>query len=376
MNTKPVLYIIIEEQYSNTTWCASVCDGIHKEAAKRSIKVRLCNKQSLQRLPAGTIVVLLGSSYPFALEYVEFCTRLQLRPIIAGFEAFQTDMQVSYITVDRRRSMSDIVKALISCGARHIALLGINSSIQTDMHKYHGYADTVLTYNVGSPGEDVYYSDNGLHACMEEFWASYEKFDAIACANDYYAVQLCHEAHERGVRIPENLMITGYGNTCVSQFTNPTLTTVALNLSSLGTQVITLHRLLSRNPDLLSCNAALKSEIIFRSSTRQERSPLPELPLVKEDAVSQFEPTFEEQLFPIYALENILTTMDSTDFKLIQGLLDNESYNLLAEKLFLSDTAFKHRLYKLFETTGCKNRKELTSLILKYIPQYHVDSLI
>lgn len=373
---KPTLYLLSEKEYANTTWCIKTCEGIYKEAAKRSVHIVNCNDSLLSKLTPGSIVVLLCSSYPFALQYIRRCTALGLRPIIAGFEFFQTDLLVSYITTDRRRSMSDIVRALISCGAKHIALLGVHSSIQTDMHKYHGYADMVLAYQAGNPKTDVYYSNDGLLPCMEAFWKNYEAYDAVACANDYYAIQLCYEARKRGIEIPKDLMVTGYGNTRISQFTAPSLTTVSLNFTSMGMQVLNLYRILSKNPDMLSCNAALKSEIVFRGSTRQIQMPMPILPVISDETESDFESSFEEYLFPIYALEKILTTVDATDFKLLQGLLDQESYGVLAEKLFLSDTAFKHRLYKLFHATGCQNRKELTALLSKYMPHFQAELLI
>lgn len=55
---------------------------------------------------------------------------------------------------------------------------------------------------------------------------------------------------------------------------------------------------------------------------------------------------------------------------LSSGLLQKESYNRLAENLFLSDTAFKYRLYKLFSAANCKNRTELTELFRNYIPEF------
>ena len=364
--------MIIEKQYLNSTWCASIRDGICKEAAKHSIKIKLCEKQSLHALPCGSIVVLLGVSYSFAADFSRLCLQNKLRPFIAGFEFLHTDMQVSHITIDRRSSMSYMVNSLVSCGAKHIALLGINSLVSTDIEKLRGYTDAALAHGVSNPGEDVYYSDNDLSSCMEAFWKKHDKYDAVACANDFYAAHLCYEASLRNIRIPEDLMVTGFGNARISQFTSPSLTTVALDLSALGAQVIALCRLLYRNPDLLSCNATFKSEIIYRGSTRIPSEPLPE-PIAAVLSPSELEPTFESQLHSIYALENILTVADDTNINLIQGLLSNESYSTLSEKLFLSDTAFKHRLYKLFSATNCKTRKELTALFLKYIPQYKVN---
>jgi DNA-binding LacI/PurR family transcriptional regulator len=371
LNTeKQILYIIAENQYSNTTWYSRVIEGIYKEAARRQMKVVLCADEQFRQLPKGTIPILLGSSLPFITEYINLCILKEYRPIVAGFEVFQNSQQVSYITINRQQAMSEVVKALLSCGARHIALLGVNSSIQTDMLRYNGWAAVVRAYGIGDIKKDVFYSDSGLPACMDAFWEHYREYDAVACANDYYAAYLCSQAAQKNVSIPETLMVTGFGNTQISQYTHPTLTTVALNLSSVGIQTINLFRSLSKNPDLLSCTATLKSEIIYRNSTRWQKQPLPGKAIFTENITSAFEPTFESHLKNVYALENTLMTMDDTDRKIISGLLQKESYNRLAENLFLSDTAFKYRLYKLFSATNCKNRTELTELFRNYIPEF------
>ena len=371
MNTeKQKLYIVAEKQYSNTTWYNQVIEGIYKEAARRPLQVVLCSEAELYGLFPGTILVLLGSSLPFITQYLNLCTELELRPIVAGFEIFQSSLQVSYITINRRQAMSEIVKTLLSCGAHNIALLGVNSSIQTDMLRFDGWAAVVKAYKAGDPNKDVFYSDSGLLACVDIFWKHYRNYDAVACANDYYAAYLCSEAGKRGIRIPYDLMITGFGNTRISQYTCPSLTTVALNLSSVGSQVIQLYRSLSKNTDLLSCTATLKSEILLRGSTKEIKKPLPGKAIFQEEIASAFEPTFERDLKSIYALENTLITMDETDRKIIDGLLQNEPYSFLAEKLYLSDSAFKYRLYKLFAATGCSGRADLTELFRQYIPLF------
>ncbi len=367
---KQKIYIVAEDQYSNTTWYNQVIEGIYKEAAKRPLQAVLCSEEELNRLSPGTILVLLGSSLPFITQYINLCVQLELRPIVAGFEIFQSSLQVSYITINRRQAMSEMVKTLLSCGARHIALLGVNSSIQTDMLRFDGWAAVINSYQAGNPEKDVYYSDSGLYSCVEKFWEHVGDYDAVACANDYYAAYLCSEAGKRGIRIPFDLMITGFGNTHISQYTNPALTTVALNLSSVGSQVIQLYRSLSKNTDLLSCTATLKSKIILRGSTKPIKKPLPNKAIFPEEITSAFEPTFESDLKSIYALENTIVTMDETDRKIIEGLLLNEPYSFLAEKLYLSDSAFKYRLYKLFTATGCNGRTELTELFRQYIPLF------
>ena len=58
--------------------------------------------------------------------------------------------------------------------------------------------------------------------------------DAIACANDYLAVGVIHALHDRGVRVPDDVAVTGFGDHDVGRSVIPRLTTVALPTREIG----------------------------------------------------------------------------------------------------------------------------------------------
>ncbi len=370
---KQELYVIAERQYSNTNWYIRIITGLYQEAGKKSFKIIFCTDFDLQFFQPGTILVLIGSSQPFMQKYIRLCTKFSLRPIITGSRFGQTNMPVSYITINRYSAMIDMIQALISIGAKSIALLGVNSSFQTDMQRYEGWVSAVRFHNAANPEKDVYFSDNGFLTCMDAFWENVHKYDAVACTNDWYASYICSHAPKHNISIPEDLMVTGFGNTSLGQYTNPPLTTVSLNLSSVGKQVLTLHRILSQNLDLQACTETLKSDIIFRGSTKKAVSDAtpPENPiLLTNEFFPDFNPADEQHLEKLYALESTIERIDDTDDKIIHGLLEGIPYQALAEKLFLSDTAFKYRLQKLFASVGCKTRAEMLQLFQNYIPRF------
>ena len=370
---KKELYVIVEKQYSNTNWYIRIMNGLYQDAAKKSFSVTFCTDSDFPSFAPGTILVLIGSSHPFVQKYIQLCTKFSLRPIVIGSEFHPANIPVSCIAINRYSAMIEMVQSLVSIGAKSIALLGINSSFQTDMQRYNGWVSAVRFYGVGNTEEDAYFSDHDFETCMDAFWENVHKYDAVTCTNDWYASFVCSHATKHGVSIPEDLMVTGFGNTLVGQYTDPPLTTVSLNLSSVGKQVITLYSMLSNNPDLLACTETLKSDIIFRGSTKKavpDMTPLDKPVLFADEFFTDFNPADEQHLKKLYALENAIGKADETDCKLIHGLLDGISYQTLAEKLFLSDTAFKYRLQKLFASIGCKTRTELVQLFQKYIPRF------
>jgi LacI family gluconate utilization system Gnt-I transcriptional repressor len=58
--------------------------------------------------------------------------------------------------------------------------------------------------------------------------------DCIFCSSDQLAIGVLFEAMARGVRVPEKLAIMGFGNTAISEQTNPPLTVVAVDGTRIG----------------------------------------------------------------------------------------------------------------------------------------------
>jgi hypothetical protein len=367
---KHTLCIVTEVQYSKTTWCNDLIEGIHKEAIKRSITVLVRRENNLKTFPPGTVVVLVGSSLPFIYSCIGTCLRYDLRPLVAGFEVLQSNLNVSYVTINRRQSMVEMVRHLISCGAKRIALLGVNSSIQTDMLRYEGWLNATKAYCIYNNEKDVYYSDNGSKECILRFLSDYTMYDAVACTNDYFAIYLLAQAVQRNIKVPEQLMITGFGNIVLSRYTTPPLTTVDLNLTKLGMEVVRVFRNLQNNPEMLSYTASLNSQIVKRATTNKETINVERKAFITDSSETEFEPSFDEDLSIIHHLEKTVSNLDETDYKILKGLINGIPYETLSENVFLSRTAFQYRLNKLFYSTKSKSRSSLVELLTKYIPSY------
>ena len=70
----------------------------------------------------------------------------------------------------------------------------------------------------------------------------------------------------------------------------------------------------------------------------------------------------------MYNLEKCLQKCDSIDIELIGYLLQDLSYETIAEKLFISIGSLKYRLSKLFGNTGTKTRTQFVAMIKETLP--------
>lgn len=92
--------------------------------------------------------------------------------------------------------------------------------------------------------------------------------DAVFVGNDQMALGFLHAAHDRGLRVPEDLSVIGFDDLPESAHFSPPLTTVRQDFTALGRQA--MAAVLSQLQDagaLETADGALLPELIVRSST-------------------------------------------------------------------------------------------------------------
>jgi len=88
---------------------------------------------------------------------------------------------------------------------------------------------------------------------------------AVLCYNDLTAIGLMAEAHEAGLRVPENISVVGYDNIPLGAFTTPPLTTIDQPREALGrTAVENCVRAISGEN---VAGAVLPGALVIRKST-------------------------------------------------------------------------------------------------------------
>lgn len=96
---------------------------------------------------------------------------------------------------------------------------------------------------------------------------------AIVAANDVIAVNCLEQAREMGLRIPDDLAISGFDNRAFSAYTSPSLTTVSMPLHVMGGAAATMLISLIEGRQLLKRHVVLPATLELRGSTPQPGSP-------------------------------------------------------------------------------------------------------
>ena len=96
--------------------------------------------------------------------------------------------------------------------------------------RYEAFKETMSELGLPEEGVGIYEGDFWYHRgeAAADFFLSPERErpDAVLCANDYMALSLITALKERGVAVPEDMIVTGFDGTDEGQKSLPKLTTV------------------------------------------------------------------------------------------------------------------------------------------------------
>ena len=88
---------------------------------------------------------------------------------------------------------------------------------------------------------------------------------AIVCVNDVMAVGTLRALRDSGLRVPQDISVTGFDNTRLAQFCNPSLTSVHIPRDEIGHTVC--ERLINAKNTLLEQEFVIDPELVVREST-------------------------------------------------------------------------------------------------------------
>jgi LacI family transcriptional regulator len=167
-----------------------------------------------------------------------------------------------------------VTRHLVELGHRRIGVITGPSAWQTREDRVGGHLAALAEAGVlGDPG----LMRHGEPATKTGVRAGGALLDlnprptAVVCFNDKVAVGVLEAAAARGLRVPEDLSVTGFDDIDVSRATTPRLTTVRQPLQEMGRTAVTM---LMRQLDG-HAHEALRMELATRLVVRDSTGPVP-----------------------------------------------------------------------------------------------------
>lgn len=183
------------------------------------------------------------------------------------------DGEISGVLIDNEEAAYTLTKELIQKGHKNIAVITDIEEGQVADRRIKGIRKAaeemgiVLDEDLIKKGKSTV---KGGIKLSQEIFNSGKDVDLILCQNDQIALGALKTAESLGKKVPEDVSISGFNDYWVSQWLNPTLTTVKQPMYDLG--AIAARMLIkkienSKDPEA-NQTKKVPFEIIYRESTK------------------------------------------------------------------------------------------------------------
>lgn len=151
------------------------------------------------------------------------------------------EKNISKVCTNSEKGIYELTKYVIENGHKNIAYISGPKTTSIHRARFLGFKNALeekgLSVNENLVEIGEYKLDSGYH-CMTQLLEKKGEFTAVICENDLIAIGACEAMKDNGVKIPDEISITGYDDIYVSSLITPRLTTVYQNTYKMGEKSI------------------------------------------------------------------------------------------------------------------------------------------
>lgn len=197
----------------------------------------------------------------------------RLPPLVVIGEVEQN--RADHVRIDSRLAAADATRHVLSRGATRIAVIGADDDASvataTSRLRLEGVHDALREAGISrDPALEVnrlpWSMASGAHAART-LLSRKVAFDAVVAFTDSLAVGALHALHDYEIRVPQDVIMTGFDDVEISEFTSPSLTTVAFDRGAFAEATLDLleSRMIDRTAPPRS--HTLAHRVVERAST-------------------------------------------------------------------------------------------------------------
>ncbi len=189
-----------------------VIKGINDYAAANGFDLLICTNKSLEKymrgsLTAGCIVLDAETPNDILLRYAS-----EQYPIVI-LDRLIEHSHIKSILVNNYDPMQELMEHMVAQGYRRYAFIGGPEATDDNQERYRAFLDTLGKHHIPFQQRDYYagdYRETSGRRAAEIMLLSDELPEAVICTSDNMAVGAMKVFREKGLRIPEDIAITGF----------------------------------------------------------------------------------------------------------------------------------------------------------------------
>ncbi len=173
--------------------------------------------------------------------------------------------KIATINNENMNTISELVSILKEKGHTKIGFIHGDKNSFVSNERFAGYIIGQITNGLEYHPDYIYFGNfteqSGYEAAN---YFSQTDVTAIICASDTMAIGLMRGLEEKGIRVPQDISVTGYDDLDIASYVKPALTTVRQDLDLIGEKAFSMLTSMMMNRS--SQRIVIKGEIILRES--------------------------------------------------------------------------------------------------------------
>ena len=260
---------------------STVIMGIEEGANEKGYHIMVCfsnesykkEVETLKVLSNGSVDGLIVSIANETLKNKDFDHFKELVseeiPLVL-FDRVVDEIQCDKVVVDDVGAGYKATKHLLENGRKKIALITTPNHVNVGALRRQGYEKALIEAYIKSDENLIVEVDENKDIKLQIAKIFEEGIDGVFAVNEIYAANAMRVAKEKGLNVPNDISIIGFTDGLISEYSSPSITTIAQHGFTMGKQAVELliERIEKESEVYKPRKIVISSDLKLRESTK------------------------------------------------------------------------------------------------------------
>lgn len=188
-------------------------------------------------------IILASDTFGVEGMYEELTARIESCCSCPVVSLRKRDERFYNVLVDNYTNMSKMVEHFIRVhGFTRICFMTGVMTMEDAKERLRAYRETMARYGLPVTEDMIfegdYWKQKGAQAVSYFLDREGERPQVIVCSNDYMAVSVCEALRERGIRVPEEICVSGFDDVEEARFSVPSITSTHVSCQEMASLAV------------------------------------------------------------------------------------------------------------------------------------------
>jgi LacI family transcriptional regulator len=260
---------------------STVIMGIEEGANEKGYHIMVCFSNELYKKEVETLKVLSNGSVDGLIvsianetlknkDFKHFTDLVSEEIPLVLFDRVVDEILCDKVVVDDVGAGYKATQHLLEDGRKKIALITTPNHVNVGALRRQGYEKALIESYIKTDKNLIVEVDENLNIKKQIEAVFVESLDGVFAVNEIYAANAMKIAKEKGLKVPEDLSVIGFTDGLISEYSSPSITTMAQHGFTMGKQAVELliERIDKESEIYKPKKIVISSDIKLRESTK------------------------------------------------------------------------------------------------------------